>query len=124
MNQFSQPANGFIRASLILGICALLSVFTMTVIPPMVLGSLSIILGLLSRGDTRFPHNHALIGMILSCSAFVINIAICAFAFYYVLNNAEMMDLYLETLDQTYEQMMGFSFTELLENYELGGILK
>ena len=90
----------------------------------MVLGSLSIILGLLSRGDTRLPHNQALIGMILSGSAFVINIAICVFAFYFVLTNAEMMEMYLETVNQTYEQMLGVSFQEILDNYGLGGMLK
>ena len=124
MNHLPERGNKFARASLILGVCAILSVFTLTVVPPMVLGSLSMILGLLSRGDTRFPHSSAMIGITLSGGAFVINIAICAVAFYFVFTNPEMTQMFIESMNETYEQMLGVSLYELLDSYGLGGILK
>ena len=124
MNQTQQRANGFATASLVTGICALLSVFTMTVIPPMILGGLSIILGLLSRGDVRLPHSFALIGIITSASALVINIVISVFAFYLVFTDPDATQMYMDTLNDTYEQTLGITFEEFLESYGLGGELE
>ena len=124
MNQSPNRANGFATASLIMGILAILSAFTMTIVPPMVLGCLSIILGLLSRGDTRLPHNYALIGIITSASAIVINIAISILAFQFVFKNPEALEMYHDTINETYEQMLGFTFDEFLEEFGLGGELE
>lgn len=109
--------NGFATASLVLGICAFVSVFTMTVLPPVILGSLSLILGLLSRGSQKKMHSNALAGVIVSASALVINLAICIFSFYTVFSNPEATKEYWNMVNQTYEQVTGMSFDEILESY-------
>ena len=124
MNQTTTRTNGFATASLVMGIIALVSVFTMTVIPAMICGSLSIIFGVLSRGDTRYPSNSALIGIIASVIAIIINLAVSVFAFYMVFTNPDMTQMYRDMLNETYEQTLGFSFDDLLEEYGLGGELE
>lgn len=116
MNNTNQP-NGFATASMVLGILAFISVFTMTVFPPLILGGLSIILGLLSRGSERKPGGNALIGIIVSTCALIINLSLCVTSFYAVFSNPEMTKEYFHTISEAYEQMTGIPFDELLESY-------
>lgn len=119
-NRPPRPAvksNGFATASLVLGIIALGSVFTMTVLPPVIFGSLSLIFGLLSRsGQMRF-HSNALAGVVISASALIINLAICIFSFYTVFSDPDATSEYWNMVNQTYEQITGMSFDEILEGY-------
>ena len=119
MNQTNSRANGFATASLILGIGAILSAFTMTLIPPMILGSLSIILGLLSRGSQKMPHNTALVGIITGACALIINVGIIVFSYQMIFSDPDTTQLFWDTMNESYEQMLGVSMDELLENYGL-----
>ncbi len=113
---FAKP-NGFTTASLVLGILAFVSVFSMTVLPPLIFGSLSILLGILSRGDQKRLHSRALAGVIVSASALAINLGLCAFSFYVVFSDPAVTNQYWDMVNETYEQMLGVSLEELLENY-------
>jgi hypothetical protein len=119
MNQMNSRANGFATASMVLGVCAILSAITMTIIPPMILGSLSIILGLLSRGDQKFPHNVALAGIITGACALIINIGIFVFSYQMIFQDPETTQLYWDTMNESYEQMLGISLDDLLKSYGL-----
>lgn len=119
-NQTKQPVskpNSFATASLVCGVLALVSVFTMIVIPTIVFGSLSIIFAVLSKGADRKMGNRALGGTIVSASAFVINAAICVISFYVVFSDPQATQDYLGTMNEIYEEMTGISFDELLESY-------
>ena len=119
-NQTARPVsrpNSFATASLVFGVLALVSVFTMIVIPTIVFGSLSIIFAVLSKGADRKMGNRALGGTIVSASAFVINAAICVISFYVVFSDPQSTKDYLNTMNQIYEEMTGISFDELLESY-------
>ena len=119
-NQAARPVsrpNSFATASLVFGVLALVSVFTMIVIPTIVFGSLSIIFAILSKGADRKMENRALGGTIVSASAFVINAAICVTSFYVVFSDPQATKDYLNTMNQIYEEMTGISFEELLEGY-------
>lgn len=113
---YTKP-NGFATASLVLGIIAFLSAFSMTILPPLIFGSLSIILGILSRGSQKKLHSRALAGVIVAGSALVLNLAICIFSFYMVFSNPETTQQYWNMVNETYEQMLGASLEEILENY-------
>lgn len=115
--QLPARSNGFATASLVLAVLAILSVFTMTVLPPVILGSLSLILGLLSRGGQKKLHSNALAGVIISASALVINLAVCIFSFYIVFSSPEATAEYWGMVNQAYEQLTGMSFDEILESY-------
>ena len=116
MNTDNKPS-GFATASLILGICAILTSFTMTLIPPLILGSLAIILGLLSRGDGRRFHSYALAGVVTAASALVINVAITVAAFHLLFSNPEISADYWNSVNRTYETMTGMSLKDILESY-------
>ena len=76
MEMKPQPKrNGFATISLFLAIAALASTLTMTIVIPIFLAILSIMFGLLSRGNTSMS-NHALAGGIVACSALLIKIAV------------------------------------------------
>lgn len=114
-----QRPRGFATASLVFGIIAFVSAFTMTILPPLIFGSLSIILGLLSRGGAKRPESRALAGIIVSASALVINFAVCIFSFYIVLSDPEAKSQYWSMINETYEQMLGMSLDEILDSYGL-----
>lgn len=115
----NQPSGsrGFAMASLVLGIIAFVSALTMTILPPVIFGSLSIILGLLSRGSQKKPGSYALAGTIISGSALVLNLAICIYAFYTIFTNPAVASEYINSVNKTYEQMLGVSLDEILESY-------
>lgn len=109
-------SNGFATASLVLGIIALVSAFSMTILPPLIFGSLSIILGILSRGNQKL-HSRAFAGVIVSTAALVLNLVICVFSFYMVFSDPDARSQYWSLVNETYEQMLGTSLDEILESY-------
>lgn len=115
----NQPSGsrGFATASLVLGIIAFVSALTMTILPPVIFGSLSIILGLLSRGSQKKLGAYALAGTIISGSALVLNLAVCIFSFYTIFTNPAATSDYINSVNKTYEQMFGISLDEILESY-------
>lgn len=113
-----KPAgSGFATASLLFAVIALISALTMTLIFPFFFGSLSIILGLLSRGSQKKLHSNALAGIVVAASALVINVAVCIFSFYTVFSDPAAREQYWSMVDQTYEQLTGMDFDEILESY-------
>ncbi len=104
-----EPANGLARASMVLGIIALVSFFTFTVYPPIILGSLSIILALLSRGSSLKMHSKAQNGVITSSIALGCDVAIFAMAFALIFGMPNM-----------FESIYGMSYEEMIEGMENG----
>ncbi len=104
-----EPANGLARASKVLGIFALVSFFTFTVYPPIIFGSLSIILALLSRGSSLKMHSKAQNGVITSSIALGCDVAIFAMAFALIFN-----------MGGSFESIYGMSYEEMIEGMENG----
>ena len=102
--------NGFATFSLVLAIAALASTLTMTIVIPIFLAILSIMFGLLSRGNTSMS-NHALAGVIVACSA------VGGFSFFIVFSNSDAKQQYWTMVNDTYEQMTGLTFDEILNEY-------
>ncbi len=118
-----QKGQGFATASMVLGIIAFVSVFTMTVVPACIFGSLAIILGILSRGSLKTAPGRALAGMIIGACALFINLVLCVFSFYVVFSDPEIAGQYWEMINQTYQQMWGMSLSDLLKSYGLDTLL-
>lgn len=79
-----------------------------TMILPFILGGLSIIFAVLSKGKNYTYQLNAKIALIASCIALIGNTAYTGFAFYNVFFNEE----YREQLDETFEKMYGMSMEE------------
>ncbi len=105
------PADGLISAAMILGISAIVSAFMMTVYFPFVLGSISIILALLSKGHGNKLADKARTGIICSTVAIVLNIFIVVGSLYTVFSSKENF----QQFDYLYEQIYGESFSDMYE---------
>ena len=70
------PANAFAKASMTIGGIALVSVFTFTIFPAIILGSLALILALMSRGAELSFHPKAKTGILLTVISLFANVAL------------------------------------------------
>lgn len=104
-----EPANGLAIASMVLGVIALVSFFTFTIYPPIIFGSLSIILALLSRGGSLKMHSKAQNGIIASVVALGCDVAVFAMAFALIFN-----------MGGSFESIYGMSYEEMIEGMENG----
>lgn len=112
------PANAFAKASLTIGGIALVSVFTFTIFPAIILGSLSLILALLSRGAELTFHKTAKNGILMSVLAMVVNVVLVGGTCFLILGDTP----YHDQINETYEEMFGMSYDELLEGVMDGSI--
>lgn len=112
------PANAFAKASMTIGGIALVSVFTFTIFPAIILGALALILALMSRGAELTFHKTAKNGILLSIMAFVVNIALVGGTLGMIFGD----NSYHEELNATYEEMFGMTYDELLEGVMDGSI--
>lgn len=111
-----EPPNALARASKIIGIVAVLSVFSFTVYPAIVLGSLAIILALLSRGASLKLHPSAKTGIQTSAIAIGINVALVSVIFIIVFANPN----FEEDFNNMWERIYGMPYDEMMEGIENG----
>ncbi len=111
------PANGFATASLVLGILAIVSSATMTILFPLLFGGLSILLAVLSRGGFYRYSFRARVGLATALGAVLLNCSVIGVFVYQFATDSQMRQEYFMMADQLYEQMTGVSLGELLESY-------
>lgn len=104
-----EPANGMARASMVLGIISAISFFTFTIYPAVILGSLAIILALLSRGASFKMHSQAKNGVITAGIAIGCDIALVIACCFLIFGSPEF-----------FEKTYGMSFEEMMEQMENG----
>ena len=105
------PADGMITASVVLGVAAIVSAFMMTVYFPFILGGISIILALLSKGQEQKMASKARMGIICSIVGLVLNVIIVVGSVCFVFANKEAY----QQFDQMYEYIYGESFSDTYE---------
>lgn len=105
------PADGMITAAMVLGIAAIVSAVMMTVYFPFVLGGISIIMALLSKGHEPKMVPKAKIGIICSIIGLVLNVTIIVGSIYTVFSN----EAAYQQFDQMYEYFYGESFSDTYE---------
>ena len=110
--------NAFAKASMTIGGIALVSVFTFTIFPAIILGSLALILALMSRGAELTFHRTAKNGILMSVLAMVVNVVLVGGTCALILGDTP----YHEELNATYEEMFGMTYDELLEGVMDGSI--
>ena len=108
--------NNLAKAAMVLGILSLLTIFTVYL--PLILGSLAVILAILSRGSRKKMHGDAKTGVITGTISLCIVPAIVAASFYLVFTNPS----YYEQFNDTYEKMYGRSFDDTLKGIKDGTI--
>lgn len=103
------PADGLITASMVLGIGAVISAILMTVYFPFILGGISIVLALLSKGYENKMHSKSRTGIICSVIGIILNMLIVSWSFYSVFSNEHVF----KQFDSLYEQFYGDSFSDM-----------
>ena len=114
----AQPYNAFASAAMVLGVIALVSVFTFTIVPAIIFGALALILALLSRGRELTFHPKAKTATILAVLAICTNISMVAGVFGMIFGDNPYHDL----INETYEEMYGMTYDEILEGIMDGTI--
>lgn len=102
-----EPSNGLATAAMVLGILALIGIFA--IYPAIILGSLSIILALLSRGQSLKMHGQAKTGVITAVIAIGCDVAVLGMAFALIFG-----------MPNFFESIYGMSYQEMMEQMEDG----
>ena len=105
------PADGMITAAMILGVTSIVSAFMMTVYFPFILGGISIIMALLSKGHEQKMVSKAKMGIVCSIVGIVLNIIIVIGSVYIVFSS----EATFQQFDRLYESIYGESFSDTYE---------
>lgn len=115
--EYKRP-NSMATAAQICGIIAVISVFTMTIYPAIILGSLSIIFGILSRGEDKRFSDRAKTGLVTGTVAIGIDLALVGATLMLIFSNGEFKQL----LNETCKEVYGQTFDDMLEDAMDGSI--
>ena len=109
----TDPAQGLITASLILGVISIITTVMMTVYLPLIFGGIAIILAILSRGaDGKLP-KLSRTGVILAVIGILLDIAIICGSFYALFHNSVLR----AQVNQAVEEIYGISFDDMLNDF-------
>lgn len=107
--------NGFVGASMALGIASIVSMVCMTVYLPFILGGLAIIFAILSKTNPEIPmEKKAKTGLTCGCIGLFGNLALIGVCVTLVFTNPT----YRQQLNELCTQMYGQSFDQMLEQIQ------
>lgn len=105
----AEPGSSFASASMVLGIISIISSFTFTVYPAFVLGSIAIVLALLSKGRRPKLLGKAAAGVICATFGLVINTVIVTACMVLLFTDPDVK----EQVNKTFEKQYGMTFDEM-----------
>lgn len=106
---YVEPGSNFANISMVLGIISIVSSFTFTIYPAFVLGSMAIVLALLSRGRRRRLANKAGTGIICGTIGLITNTIILVSCMVLLFTNNDIRN----EVNKTFEEQYGTSFDEM-----------
>lgn len=109
---FTEPGGSLASASMVLGIISIITSFTFTVYPAFVLGSIAIVLALLSKGRRPKLLSKAHAGIICAIAGLVLNTVIVVFCMVLLFTDPEVR----AQVNKTFEKQYGMSFDEMWED--------
>lgn len=107
----AEPGSSLAKAAMIVGIIAIASCFTFTVYPPFILGSIAIVLALLSKGRRPKLFSNAKTGIICAVSGIALNTIIVTSIVYLIFTNPYVREM----VNKEYERQFGITFDEAIE---------
>lgn len=105
----AEPGSSFATASMILGIISIVLSFTFTVYPAFVMGSIAIVLALLSKGRRPKLLSKATAGVICATCGLVINTVIVAVCMVLLFTDPDVR----AEVNKTFEKQYGMTFDEM-----------
>lgn len=111
---YQMPGKGLATAAMILGIISILSTFLMTLYIPMILGSIAIVLAILSKGTKKNMPGQATAGLVCGAGGLVVNVGIFTVAMVFIFTHPEILQDMARTYDAQIEQIYGESTEDML----------
>lgn len=102
----AEPGSSLAKAAMVLGIIAIASCFTMTIYPAYILGSIAIVLALLSKGRRPKLFSNAKTGIICAVSGLAINTLLIAFIMYLLFTSPYIREIFEDQYGITFDEMM------------------
>ena len=107
----AEPGSSLAKAAMVLGIIAIASCFTFTIYPAYILGSIAIVLALLSKGRRPKLFSNAKTGIICAVGGIAFNTLIVTLISYLLFANPAVR----EKANQLFEEQYGITFDEAIE---------
>lgn len=111
---YRMPGKSLATAAMVLGIISILSTFLMTLYVPMILGSIAIVLAILSKGTKKNMPGQATAGLVCGAGGLVVNVGIFTAAMVFIFTHPEFLQDMARTYDAQIEQIYGESTEEIL----------
>ena len=102
----AEPGSSLAKAAMVLGIIAIASCFTFTVYPPFILGSIAIVLALLSKGRRPKLFSNAKTGIVCAVSGFATNTIIITCIMYLLFTSPYIREIFEDQYGITFDEMM------------------
>lgn len=109
---------GMATASMILGIISLVSLLFLQLSIPFVLGGVSIVLGILSRGGAKQLLGKAKAGITCSTIGLTLDIALFVFAIWFIISLPNLPAGFQDEFNKVCEEQYGVSYDELMEEFQ------
>ncbi len=109
---YAEPGSSLANASMVLGIISIVSCFTFTVYPAFILGSIAIVLALLSKGTRQKLFSKAKTGILCAVIGLSVNTVLVTSCMYLFFTNPEVR----RDINRTVERQYGVSFDELMDD--------
>ena len=110
------PGDRLSRTSMSLAILAIFSILSFPVVAPYILGSLSLVLAILSRGRSEIFPRRSRTAAIVASAALILNTALLVYSIYYfnqILHDPVLQERFSETLYRMY----GITFDEFMSQF-------
>lgn len=111
-----QRTNTFAVASLVMGILAMVTLCTIYL--PIILGSLSIIFAILSKGSNKHMPGISHAGIITAVSGITLSFVTIGATIFILFTNPAFYQEYKEELNRVLTQQYGITYDELMEEYQ------
>ena len=111
---YVMPGQKLANAAMILGIISILSTILMTIYIPLILGSIAIILAILSKGSkSHHMAGQAMTGLVCGVGGLVMNLGILITSLMFVFSHPELLQDAAKTYDAQFEQIYGESTEDI-----------
>lgn len=108
----AEPGSSLANAAMVLGIVSIVSCFTFTVYPAFILGSIAIVLALLSKGTRPKLFSKAKTGILCAVIGLSINTVLVTSCMFLLFTSPEVR----REVNKTFERQYGVSFDEIMDD--------
>ena len=111
---YQMPGKSLATGAMILGIISILFTFLLPIYIPMILGSIAIVLAILSKGTKKNMPGQATAGLVCGAGSLVVNVCMLTVSMVFILSHPEILQDTARAYDTFLEQYYGESTEEML----------